>query len=122
MALLNLKAWLVNLAGAAMAIVIATATRIYRRWQNTKLEKGEAVGRSRPLGSSICSMESLGDMECLTLNLGDVVPEMRNVDGLLTAKTVSSIEEWKFSKKEIFAMVKLVFQGRISLSIYSNIW
>jgi hypothetical protein len=33
---------------AAMAIVMATVTRIYLRRQNAKLEKGLAVGRSGP--------------------------------------------------------------------------
>jgi NADH:ubiquinone oxidoreductase subunit K len=43
-----LTAFLVNLAAAAMAIVMATITRIYLRKQNAKLEKGLAVGRSGP--------------------------------------------------------------------------
>jgi hypothetical protein len=50
MALLNPKTWLANLAGAAMAIVIATATRIYLRWQNTGLEKEQAVGAQQAAG------------------------------------------------------------------------
>ena len=41
-------AFLVNLVVATMATVMATATRTYLRWQNAKLEKGQAVGRSGP--------------------------------------------------------------------------
>lgn len=43
-----LGGFLVNLAAAAMAVVMATITRIYLRKQNAKLEKGLAVGRSGP--------------------------------------------------------------------------
>lgn len=43
-----LTAFLVNLAAAATAIVMATITRIYLRKQNAKLENGLAVGRSGP--------------------------------------------------------------------------
>jgi hypothetical protein len=46
-----LTAFLVNLAAAAaaaMALVMATITRIYLLRQNVKLEKGLAVGRSGP--------------------------------------------------------------------------
>jgi len=43
-----LPAFLVNLAAAAVAILLATATRFYLRKQNYKLENGLAVGKSGP--------------------------------------------------------------------------
>src|SRR4051794_27929856 len=53
-----LTAFLVNLAAAAMAIVMVTITRIYLRKQNAKLEKGLAgadrLWHSKLLGFSIC--------------------------------------------------------------------
>jgi len=43
-----LTAFLVNLAAAPMAIVMAIVTRMYLRRWNSKLEDGQAVGRSGP--------------------------------------------------------------------------
>jgi len=91
-----------------------------RRW----LGAANRCSHSRPLGSDICSVGSFGGYPVPDLELDDAAPSMRSVYNLLPAKTatIDSIEEWKVSEKEIFAMVKLVFQSGMSLGARSDIW
>jgi len=41
-------AFIVNLAAASLAIVVATVVRIYLRRENAKMDRGQDVGRSGP--------------------------------------------------------------------------
>ncbi|OGE47625.1 hypothetical protein PENARI_c040G01596 [Penicillium arizonense] len=50
-----LTAFLVNLAASVLAIVLATATRIYLRLQNNKLDRGLNVGQSGPTAAQIAA-------------------------------------------------------------------
>lgn len=43
-------AFIVNLAAAAIAIGIATATFFYLRQQNRKMDQGKPLGKSGPTG------------------------------------------------------------------------
>ncbi|KAL4795789.1 major facilitator superfamily domain-containing protein [Aspergillus venezuelensis] len=50
-----LEAFAVNLAAAVFAILMATATRIYLRKQNQKIDRGESTGRSGPTAAQQAS-------------------------------------------------------------------
>ena len=48
-----LAAFLVNLAAAVLAIILATVTRVYLQRQNHKMERGLDVGRNGPTPAQI---------------------------------------------------------------------